>query len=105
MNYEQQLEALNALARCSLLMRRPGDWYVNQRVDVKNGPMLEGRYGNGTTPMEAVANHWKVLTELEGEQYLVCDAYDSEKRRGVRWNGFMWAEVKESSGSGSGEPR
>ena len=64
MNWEQKLEALNALAECSLKMRDPGNWYVSQSVEVKVGAMLVGRYGNGESPQEAVEDNWRQLTEL-----------------------------------------
>ena len=95
MNYEEKLEALNALAECSLKMRKPGDWYVSQSVEVKNGGMLEGRYGNGETPELAIHNHWSELTELlKAGEYLVIKAY-GDNRKAVKWNGFMWQDVKE----------
>lgn len=100
MNYEQMLVALQALGECSLMMRKPGDWYVSQRTEIKNGPVLEGRFGNGNTPMAAVADHWKQLTELAPGQYIVTHAYDRAQRRGVRWNGFMWAEAEPQPSEG-----
>lgn len=98
MDWEQKLQALNAVAECHLIMRKPGDWYVSQSVDVKNGSVLEGRYGNGSTPEEAVNEHWQELTELDRGQYIVGRTYlDGEvtKRMAVRWNGFMWDHVEE----------
>ena len=94
MNWEQKLEALNALAECSLKMRKPGDWYVGHSVEVKVGAILEGRYGNGETPQDAVEDSWRKLTELNPGEYLVTRAY-SGSRKAVRWNGYMWESVDE----------
>jgi hypothetical protein len=76
--------------------RKPGDWYVNQDVEVKDGGILIGTYGNGATPEEAIEDHWRVLTEIPRGHYLVVRAFDN-LRRAVRWNGFMWEDVKESA--------
>lgn len=96
MNWQQKAHALAALADLSLRCRKAGDWYVNQDVEIKNGSILEGSYGNGSTPTAAIHNHWRQLVEeLPPDQYLVVRAHRDE-RRAVRWNGFMWAEVVES---------
>ena len=73
LTWEQKLAALNALSECSLKMRKPGDWYVSQSVEVKQTEgdgVLVGSYG-GTTPQEAVEEHWNALTE----------------------DGFMWVDL------------
>jgi hypothetical protein len=75
-------------------MRKPGDWYVEQRVEVRKGSVLEGRYGNGPDPEAAVLEHWQELTELGADEYLVARAYGDD-RKAVRWNGFMWDHVQE----------
>lgn len=92
---EQKFEAVQCLARASLMMREPGNWYVSQSVEVKNGSMLEGRYGNGKTPEEAIQDHWEQLTELDPGEYIVINAA-SDNRKAVRWNGYMWSEVDEN---------
>lgn len=108
MDWQQKLAALNALSECSLKMRKPGDWYVSQRVTVKRGSVLVGEYGNGVTPEEAVNDHWNQLAEdLPRGEYLVADL--SGSRKAVRWNGFMWDAVIEPwqtaapAGTGGGE--
>lgn len=93
MTYEEKLEALNAVADCSLIMRRPGNWYVCQSTEIKNGSVLEGRYGNGETPFAAIEDHWNKLTSLAGHEYVVFR--HGGVREAVRWNGFMWAHVNE----------
>lgn len=91
MTYEQKLSALQAIAECQLCMRKPGDWYVSHRAEIKNGSMLEGRYGNGKTPEEAVENHWMKLTTLKPDERVVTNAMN-DRRRELVWNGFMWEE-------------
>lgn len=93
MNYEEKLEAMNVLGECRVLMRKPGDWYVHQSTDIKNNSILEGRYGNGSTPEEAINNHWEQLTNLAPHEYIVISPYTG--RRAVKWEGFMWKDVKE----------
>lgn len=98
MHWETKLHALNALAECKLLMRKPGDWYVSQQVDVRRGHCLVGVYGNGATPQEAVEDHWNLLTTLPADEYLVGREFwegETCTRKAVRWNGFMWDHVKE----------
>lgn len=100
MTWEEKLAALTSLkSDISLKMRVPGDWYVfHIGVDIKRGGFLSSRCGNGTTPQEAVEDHWKLKTELEEEEYIVLDAGNKEKRRAVKWNGYMWADIVEYEG-------
>lgn len=96
MTWEQKLQACKALKEeISLKMRKPGDWYVSQGIECKDGPFLKSKYGNGTTPQEAVENHWIELTVLQPDQYLVIGG-NKPDRRCVRWNGFMWEDIDES---------
>lgn len=96
MDWQQKAAALDALAELTIKFRKPNDWYVSQRVDVKDNAILRGEYGNGTTPQEAVEDHWlHLVTNLEKSPlYLVAFAGD-DRRRAVRWNGFMWQDVPE----------
>jgi hypothetical protein len=105
MDWQQKAEALAALTEFNIKFRerqwRIGaaePWYVSQRIDVKEtgGSVLTGTYGNGSTPQEAVEDHWQRLVDgLKPTEYLVVRAGDSE-RRAVRWNGFMWVDVIEA---------
>ena len=95
MTWEQMLEACETLGEVSLKMRKCGDWYVCQLVEVKDGMVLRSKCGNGITPEQAVKNHWKVLTKLKSHEYIVLNAMDLKTRRAVKWNGFMWALVEE----------
>jgi hypothetical protein len=95
MNWEEKLQALQALGETRLAMRRPGNWYVDQRgVEVGGDGMLAGLYGEGEMPINAVDDHWKkYVTNLPADKYIVIGAY-TDKRRQVRWNGFMWEDVQ-----------
>lgn len=97
MTWEQKLQALNRLAPCRLVMRSPGDWYVEQRTALKThgSQILWGAFGNGSSPEAAVNNHWHVLTELAPADYVVVNAMSSSNRRAVVWNGCMWDSVEE----------
>ena len=94
MTWEEKFAALNALAECSLKMRKPGDWYVSQSVETKdhNSAMLESNYGNGATPEAAVLSHWEQVAMLPPMHYVVLDAMDRKRRRHVVWNGYMWTD-------------
>lgn len=94
MNWEQKLQACQSLCPASLCMREPGDWYVDQRIEVKDGCILKVSYGNGQTPQEAVENHWRELTDISPDQYLVINA-GGKNMAAYRWHGFMWKQVKE----------
>lgn len=103
MDYQQKAEALASLCDLAICFREVRNriginhpWYVSQNIDVKNGGCLEGKYGNGATPQEAVEDHWRALvSELPADQYLIIREGGSP-RRAVRWNGFMWADVMEA---------
>jgi len=93
MNWQEKAAALNALAPIQILMRGIENWYVQQSAEVKEGAMLKGKYGNGTTPELAIEDHWNQLTDLVGrEKYIVIGAM-SNRRRQVKWNGYMWKDV------------
>lgn len=85
MNWEQKLHALKKLSfNTRLEMRSPGDWYVQASMQIPEGQMLRGAYGEGPTPEAAVEAHWVIygcgkIFDCSGKQF--------------RWNGFMWEEV------------
>lgn len=99
MDWETKLAALNALSECSLHMRASQDWYVSQRVDIKDKGILKSVCGNGPTPAKAIEDHWRQVTiELEPHEYLICREYfngELSRRVACRWNGFMWDHVTE----------
>lgn len=94
MTWEQKLAALNALSQVALYMRKPGDWYVlASGIEVGDGHMLGSCSGDGASPEEAVLNLWhRCVDELPPSKFLVLGAM-TERRREVRWNGFMWKDV------------
>lgn len=96
MNWEQKFEALNALAECSLKMREPGNWYVSQSTELKEGSMLVGTYGNGVTPEEAVNDHWnKLVVPSSFSKPIVTFKYGEDQpteRFHHYWNGFRWVD-------------
>lgn len=92
MTWEQKFEAMQSLAEASLCMRKPGDWYVKQNIEVGGNGMLIGEYGNGITPELAVEDHWNRLTAVKAPMYLTIRAYGTDRRQ-YRWNGYRWADV------------
>src|SRR5579863_3939820 len=98
MDWQQKAEALAGLTELAIRFREkqwriggPEPWYVEQKIDICDGYTLDGAYGNGFTPQEAVENHWRRLVdELPPTKWLVVR--DGEKRHAVRWNGFMWQD-------------
>lgn len=100
MDWEQKFAAINALDYdASLCMRKPGDWYVACRLEIKKGSVLEGGAGPGrATPEEAVEHYFARITSLlKVGEYVVCRAHGGSSRRAVKWNGFMWADVREAA--------
>lgn len=92
MNWEMKLAALKAFAPHHLEMRKPGDWWVSTNVEIAGRGMLEGVFGNGRTPEDAVNDHWKQLvTDLPADQYLRGGM--SEHTVYARWNGYMWVDA------------
>ena len=89
MNYQEKLEALNCLAECSLKMREPGDWCVEQDVMVGDGSGTGvSAVGNGPTPFDAVEDHWKLVTTNMADW---CYIIANEKH--WKWDKFMWKRV------------
>jgi hypothetical protein len=74
-------------------MRKPGDWYVDARMEIKDGSVLVGAFGNGRTPQEAVDDHWAQYAFLPADKGPIVLNAMGESRRHVRWNGFMWQDV------------
>lgn len=105
MDFDQKSAALRALAEFTINLRDPyynvgrndgrPSWYILQAIEIKDGSILRGEYGNGHSPEEAILDHWRVIVEeLPAGRYIVINAA-GPNRRAVRWNGFMWAEVHE----------
>ena len=96
MDWEDKLMAIKSLDWSThLSMRKPGDWYVSWTPEVSTGCMLEGRYGNGTSPREAVEDHWQKVTNLMPGEKNIVNATSRDKREAFVWSGFMWERVVE----------
>ena len=100
----QKMEALLALGtevsirfRSEQFMRETSTkrWYIVQYVEIKKGCILSAVCGNGNTLEEAIEDHWKQLTEIQPEEYIVTNA-GNRARKAVLWNGFMWERIEEN---------
>lgn len=93
MTWEEKIQALQAIAECTLRMRKPGNWYVSFNAGIGGDGFIRGDYGNGKNPEEAVIAHWDIFTtNLPSDRYIIVNGnYKGEKR--VRWNGFMWEDI------------
>ncbi len=90
MTWEQAFDALQSIGIATLKMRAPGNWYVEQSVEIVEGTMLVGKHGNGTTPQAAVEDHWKIYSDRSAIVRLSGGAT-------VTWTGYMWREVTPAS--------
>lgn len=95
MTWEEKLAALNALSETVLTMREPGKWHCSVRsAEIGGDSVLQSIGGRGQSPEEAVLNAWAMATEWKPpKRYIALNAY-SDGRRQVKWNGYMWVEVK-----------
>lgn len=98
MSWEQKFEVLKGLSGtffgATVNMRAPGDWYAGVNgVEIKSGGCLGTVTGNGRTPELAICDLWNKVINVEAPKCLVLNAFDPEKRRHVRWNGFMFQDV------------
>jgi hypothetical protein len=96
--WEQKFAAIKAVCEygdANLQMRKPGDWYVHAKADlVQYGSIMSGSCGgDGSSPQEAVEAAWGRMTRPG--YHIVVFASNANKRRHVRWNGFMWEQVAE----------
>lgn len=92
MTWEEKFAAINRLAPASLVMSKPGRWRVSQPdVELMLGSMLRYVNGRGTTPQQAIENHWDRLTILQPFQCIVVDSYKNT-RRTVVWHGSTWED-------------
>ena len=74
--------------------RAPDDWYVHlPYVEIGGNGFLSGVGGSGKDPIDAITDTWFSLCSLSHDKYIVLYAGDHAKRKHLRWNGFMWAEI------------
>src|ERR1700761_3519605 len=95
MDWQQKAFAIQSLANWqnfSIKMRGIDNWYVASSLDRKEGSCLSRGLTNGKTPEEAVNQYWDWATDPKF--YLVINCY-TDKRRAVKWNGFMWQDISE----------
>lgn len=59
-----------------------------RRVDITDGAVLTGAFGNGNTEDEAIANYAARISE----QRLVVDAFKEDKRREIMSPKLSWEE-------------
>jgi hypothetical protein len=92
--------ALNALGAdefsgVELRMHKSGMFTaaIEGRVEIGNKHTLSSMLGRGKTPEEAIDDLWTQATQLKPDEFLVLNAMRNEKRRHVKWNGFMWADI------------
>lgn len=93
MNWELKIHALQRLSDVHLCMRKPGDWYVDQNVEIAEDGMLVSAYGNGPTPRAAIEDHWRQIAESGAT--VVYSSYETGERtqRRVRWENGNWKTV------------
>jgi hypothetical protein len=94
MDWQQKFAAIQAFAGnfdTSIMMRKPGDWYVSSGMSVGGDGMLSGKYGNGVSPEAAINEHWEIYSTLPFDRYAV----NRENKR-ARWNGFMWDAISDA---------
>lgn len=93
LSWEQKLDALNALSRCELCMRSPGDWYVTSGFGINEGHVIAGGAGNGNSPQAAVEAHWEKYGKATYDKPVAIFDHDTKAYRSYWWNGYMWREV------------
>ena len=98
LNHNQKLDALRALTgHAELRRRKDGSWYVRLRgVEIGGNGFLTTVTQGGRTAAAAVNECFEQHTALPDDRYVVIHAGYPEKRRQLRWNGFMWADVRSS---------
>lgn len=94
---QRKAEILNELHRLYVDMMTDGNWCCHWGVESRERgkPILTSVCGWGDSPDAAIEYLWKDATDIPANRYLVINAMSSEKRRAVRWNGYMWADVQE----------
>lgn len=98
MTWEQKVQAMKALGFVHLGMNQPGSWWVHCPVERVDGILLEGGCGGfGASPQDAVEKCWAWLTDPRF--HVRVGSTSGRPSRYVRWNGFMWQDVKREAAS------
>lgn len=96
MTSEEKFLALKALDPGAFIcVRQQGDWYCHVNAEISSKSLLTSPRSSGRTPLEAVDDMWSRYMNLKPDEHIVINAY-TDKRRAVKWNGFMWSDVNES---------
>lgn len=97
MTWEQKFIALKALCpEMHLTTNLDQRWVcAGSRLEETSDSshVLAGVTGFGSSPETAVENMWLRVEKQPADHYFVIGAYHGEKRRHVKWNGFMWIDV------------
>lgn len=70
-------------------------FYVSLKVEIGDGAVLCSPAEHRDSPADAIEAMWARLINLKPDEFIVIDAMN-EKRREIRWVGFMWKDVKRS---------
>ena len=92
MTWEEMFAALqniNAFGRVSLMMRKPGDWYVSDGMEAGGNGFLEGGVTAGKTPEGAVRERWAWATRHKKGLWFTVDG----GRTAVIWYDTHWVNV------------
>ncbi len=99
MTFDQKVEALAAV-----IPGIPGlsvsysnmtkQWYVSGAgLEYGGNGFLGGFGGHCDTPQEAIEEFWECATNPPDGLHIAIGGW-SDKRRDVRWNGFMWKDIE-----------
>ncbi len=96
LTWEQKLAAINALVRCELYMRKPGDWMLEiPGLGISDGVLVSYGVGLfGSSPEEVVESAWKELLAVDGiKKAIRIEHAPDYKAFYYVWNGFMWKDI------------
>lgn len=104
MTWEEKFKALYSLGQyegAKIILDAYGKFMCTvNRANVREGNrmgFLVGKcHGHADTIQEAVEKCWEYCTELGVGEYLVIGYDKDDGRRAVKWNGYMWEDVKEA---------
>lgn len=86
------IQSLVGWGKFALKLRDDSSWYTQHGIERVEKSVLSSGCESGETPEDAINQLWSWATDLN--YHLVVGAFTSE-RKAVRWNGFMWENVKE----------
>ena len=94
MSFREMTAALNAISPplgCEVKMRQDRTWYVSVSAEISHdGRFLESPTQAATNPEAAIREAWASYSTAKRVVYRSVNGI----RRDVRWNGFMWEDVK-----------